>query len=168
MHIQKRLDRAIRAAAVLRAQGQADRFRFLMVGDGPDEGRLRALVRELALEPIVEFVGRVEPNRVRDYYAAADVALLTTARLEGLPMTVLEALACGLPCIVPTGSVGTPALSKVLIEVDPTAPELIADTLRSAVRAPHARTSLLPPEFTLEHCAQAYLEDFRHLAEAAR
>ncbi|MEV1288028.1 glycosyltransferase family 4 protein [Micromonospora sp. NPDC049679] len=168
MHVQKRLDRALRGAAMLRDRGCADQFRFVLVGDGPDEGRLRGLVRELHLEDMVVFVGRVEPDSVRKYYAAADVSLLTTARLEGLPMAVLEALACGLPCVVPTGAVGSQALRGVLHEVDAGDPGLLADALKDVAPARGARASLLPSEFLLEQCAKDYLTLFGELGSLRR
>lgn len=168
LHVQKRVDRALRAARVLRDRGYVEDFRFLLVGDGPDEGRLRSMVRDLQLDDMVGFVGRVAPDIVRHYYAAADVSLLTTARVEGLPMAVLEALTCGLPCVVSTGSVRSRALSGVLHEVDSTNPELLADALHSVTQVRRPRASLLPSEFLLEHCAKEYLKVFAEFAAVAR
>ncbi|MFY1691961.1 glycosyltransferase family 4 protein [Plantactinospora sp. WMMB782] len=165
LHVQKRLDRALRAAAVLRDRGHGDRFRFLLVGDGPDEGRLRALVRDLRLAELVTFVGRVPPEEVGRYYAAADVALLTTARLEvGLPMAILEALAGGLPCVLPTGATGPDSLAGVLHPVDPADAGALADILAGMPPAAGPRSSLLPEELTLAHCARSYLTLFDELA----
>jgi glycosyltransferase involved in cell wall biosynthesis len=167
LHVQKRMDRALRAAAVLRDRG-AD-FVFLVVGDGPDEGRLRGVVRELRLADVVRFAGRVRPGDVRGYHAAADLALITTARLEvGLAMVGLEALASGLPCIVPAGSSGSAVLDRVLHEVDPGDPARLADVVGAVARVRRPRMSLLPAEFTLEHSADHYLTTFADLASAAR
>ncbi|MEE6263827.1 glycosyltransferase family 4 protein [Plantactinospora sonchi] len=158
LHVQKRLDRALRAAAVLRDRGAGERYRFLLVGDGPDESRLRGLVHDLRLAEMVTFVGRVPPDGVRSYYAAADIALLTTARLEvGLPMAILEALASGLPCVVPTGAAGPAALDPVLHEVDPGDAGRLAEVLTGVPRPDGGRPSLLPAELTLDHCAGSYL-----------
>ncbi|MFY1619618.1 glycosyltransferase family 4 protein [Micromonospora sp. WMMD736] len=168
LHVQKRVDRALRAAAVLRDRGHGDRFRFLMVGDGPDDGRLRGLVRKLQLERMVVFTGRVDADAVPDYYSAADVSLLTTARLEGLPMAVLEALAGGLPCVVTAGSIRSEALSRVMHEVDTSDSDALADVVLkvTADRAP--RENLLPPAFLLDQCARNYLADFAHLIAQRR
>lgn len=168
LHVQKRVDRALRAAAALRDRGHGDRFRFLMVGDGPDDGRLRGLVRKLQLEKMVVFTGRVDADAVPDYYSAADVSLLTTARLEGLPMTVLEALAGGLPCVVTAGSIRSEALSRVIHEVDTSDSDALADVVLkvTADRAP--RENLLPPAFLLDQCARDYLADFAHLIAQRR
>jgi Glycosyltransferase len=175
LHVQKRLDRALHAAAVLRNWGEGQRFRFLLVGGGPDEARLRALAHDLGLGEMVTFVGQVPPDRVASYYAAADVALLTTAWLEvGLPLTILEALACGLPCVVPTGYTlpGGPrnscAPESVLYQVDPRDPARLAETLLTVPRPSDARPSLLPAELTLDHCARRYLELFAQLRRGYR
>lgn len=168
LHVQKRLDRALRAAAALRARGQADRFVFLVVGDGPDERRLRDMAREFGLGDMIRFVGRVDRDDVRRYYAAADLSLLTTARLEGLPMAVLEALACGLPCVVPAGSLGSRALDSVLHQVDAADPEQLAGVLQRVAAGRGARASLLPAGFTLEQCAKNYLALFADLVPVAQ
>ncbi|WP_444950130.1 glycosyltransferase family 4 protein [Micromonospora ureilytica] len=163
LHVQKRVDRALQAAAVLRDRGLGSRFRFVVVGDGPDEARLRGLVRKLQLEEMVRFTGRVEADAVRDYYSACDVSLLTTARLEGLPMAVLEALASGLPCVVTAGSIRSEALSRVLHEVDTPDSDALADVVQKVTADRGPRTNLLPPTFLLDHCARDYLADFAHL-----
>jgi glycosyltransferase involved in cell wall biosynthesis len=159
LHVQKGVDRALRAAALLRDHG----YHLMVVGDGPDEGRLRDLVGELGIERHVTFTGPVEPRDVRAHWSAADLAVLPTARVEGLPMAVLEALGCGLPTVVTAGSVGSKALVPVLHEVDAATPEALAAALR-ALPLNTARASLLPPAFELEACAREYLSVF---AEAA-
>ncbi|MFG3701484.1 glycosyltransferase family 4 protein [Micromonospora sp. NPDC047620] len=168
LHVQKRVDRALYAAAALRDRGLGGRFRFLVVGDGPDGGRLRGLARKLQLEDMVLFTGRVDADDVRDYYSATDVSLLTTARLEGLPMAVLEALACGLPCVVTAGSIRSEALNRVLHEVDPTDTGALADVVQKVTRERAPRTNLLPPNFLLDQCARDYLTDFAHLIALSR
>lgn len=83
-------------------------------------------------------------------------------------MVGLEALACGLPCIVPAGSSGSPVLDRVLHEADPADPARLADVVAAVARERRPRTSLLPAEFTLEHSADRYLATFADLASAAR
>ena len=166
LHVQKRLDRALRAAAVLRERGHGGRIRFLFVGDGPDEGRLRALAEDLGLSDEVRFVGRLDAAQVRRYYSASDISLLTTARREGLPMAVLEALAAGLPCVVSRGAIGGRGLADVLVEVDTGDAEQLAAALtelaaRVGPLTPSGtRPSRLPAEYHLGHCARAYLAVF--------
>jgi glycosyltransferase involved in cell wall biosynthesis len=137
-HLQrrKRVDRLISAFAALHRN--VSRARLLLVGGSrgkPDdtEMELRALVSELGVDPAVSFCGVVPDPR--SYLWASDVLALVSDR-EGLPNSLLEAMACGLPCVATfeaggdllygdAGVVPTPAepaeIARVLTElaVDP-------------------------------------------------
>ena len=70
--------------------------RFLLAGEGPEESMLREKARQLGLADRVHFAGYVADSR--EVYVAADL-LLMPSRFEGLPMTLLEAMAMGLPVV---------------------------------------------------------------------
>jgi glycosyltransferase involved in cell wall biosynthesis len=80
-----------------------ERARLLVLGAGPQEGRLTELAEWLGLKQRVRFAG-FEPNVVR-WMRAADGFVLSS-RYEGLPMVLLEAGACGVP-VVATDVPGT-------------------------------------------------------------
>jgi glycosyltransferase involved in cell wall biosynthesis len=61
------------AAAMRRALGD-DRFRLLLVGDGPESERLEALRARLGLDGVVVMTGRVPHDEVARYYSLIDVA----------------------------------------------------------------------------------------------
>jgi glycosyltransferase involved in cell wall biosynthesis len=83
----KRVPLALAAAALL------SDVLVVVVGDGPERGRLaRAGVR---------FVGRVDRERALAFIAAADV-LLSASRLEGAPSAVREARALAVPVVSST------------------------------------------------------------------
>ena len=69
-----------------------DRGSLIILGDGP----LRPILEEVAGDSIF-LVGDV--HNVSDYLTASDY-FVSTSLSEGLPNTVLEALACGLPVII--------------------------------------------------------------------
>jgi glycosyltransferase involved in cell wall biosynthesis len=71
---------------------------FVIAGTGEDETALRAQAAALGLNEQVHFLGYV--GEMAALYPAADVLLLTS-RYEGLPITVLEAMATGTPIIAP-------------------------------------------------------------------
>jgi glycosyltransferase involved in cell wall biosynthesis len=82
----------LRAAAPLLID---DRL-LVLVGDGPERGRLQALAADLGVAARVRLLGaRSDVARV---LAALDVFALTS-RMEGLPVALLEAMASGLPVV---------------------------------------------------------------------
>ena len=71
-------------------------LRFLLAGEGPEESMLREKAGALGLADRIVFAGYVADTR--QVYAATDI-LLMPSRFEGLPMTLLEAMAMGLPVV---------------------------------------------------------------------
>jgi glycosyltransferase involved in cell wall biosynthesis len=67
------------------------------VGDGPLRKSLEQQSLALGLAGAVFFEGFREDVRP---YLQAGSAFVLTSRREGLPLAILEAMACGLPCIV--------------------------------------------------------------------
>lgn len=80
--------------------------KFLIIGDGPEKNRLTALCTTLGLHEQVLLVGQQE--EVLPYLRALD-AFVLTSHSEQLPMTILEAMAVGLP-IVASRVGGIPSL----------------------------------------------------------
>lgn len=83
-------------ATVLRALGRLaphrPTLRFVVVGDGPERGRLERLAEELGVPTI--FLGHRPNSEVPDLLAAMDV-LVCSSRFEGMPLAVLEWMAAG-------------------------------------------------------------------------
>ncbi|MGA3031801.1 MAG: glycosyltransferase [Terracidiphilus sp.] len=77
--------------------------RLVILGEGPLRGELTQLAAQLGLEHRVHFIGFQKD--VRRWMQAAD-GLVLASRYEGLPMVLLEAGACGLPCVA-TAVAGT-------------------------------------------------------------
>ena len=67
---------------------------LLVVGDGPEEGRLKAIA-----PPGVVFSGSVDGSAVPDLLRRARALLLPSAWYEGQPRVVLEAYAAGVPVL---------------------------------------------------------------------
>lgn len=71
-------------------------FHLFIAGDGPLEGELKALAKELGIEKQVHLLGfRRDVFRLS---SAADMFLFSS-RQEGLSVSVMEAMACGLPIV---------------------------------------------------------------------
>jgi glycosyltransferase involved in cell wall biosynthesis len=104
----------IEAAARLRAPFQLD-----IVGEGPEEKRLAALIHAHNLESKVRLCGPKTHDDLPDTYSRAHVLVAPsivdqTGDRDGLPNVVLEAMACGRPVIA--GDVG--ALGSAVIHED--------------------------------------------------
>ncbi|MFN4260930.1 MAG: glycosyltransferase [Gemmataceae bacterium] len=90
-------DQATLLRAVALARADVPDLRLWLVGDGPERGNLQCLAQELHLEACVSFGG--ERSDVGNWLARADAFVLCSLS-EAMPMSLLEALAAGLPLIV--------------------------------------------------------------------
>ncbi|HEX4814864.1 MAG TPA: glycosyltransferase [Nonomuraea sp.] len=97
----KAYDELIRAFALV-AERRPD-WRLRLYGGGPEERRLRALVRDLDLHNHVYFMGTT-PDLAGEFAKASIVA--TTSRVEDQAMAVLEAMGCGVPVVAFEGAKG--------------------------------------------------------------
>jgi glycosyltransferase involved in cell wall biosynthesis len=80
---------------------------LVIVGDGPERARLEARAVRLGVERRVAFRGM--SSQVVDVLRAAD-AFLLSSHGEGMSNALLEAMACGLPCLVSRSVGGAPEL----------------------------------------------------------
>lgn len=71
-------------------------LQLVLIGDGPLRQSLESQAAALGVQDRVTFAG--ELHGAACYYQGADIAILTSAS-EGMPNTLLEAMACGLPVI---------------------------------------------------------------------
>jgi glycosyltransferase involved in cell wall biosynthesis len=99
----KACDLALRAAAPLL---QNDLARFTLLGDGPEQSRLKQLTRSLGIEEAVSFCGFVSHEEVLRRLRSADVLVFPSVREFGGGV-VFEALAVGaVPVVVDFGGPG--------------------------------------------------------------
>jgi glycosyltransferase involved in cell wall biosynthesis len=91
----KGVDILLEAVSLVIRQGIS--CRCIIVGDGPLKDKLLQQADQLGLANHVYFEGFQEDVRP---YLQAGSAFVLTSHLEGLPLSILEAMACGLPCIV--------------------------------------------------------------------
>ena len=80
------------------------RSHLVIVGDGPERGRLEAMARENGLAPAIFLLGQRDDARA---LLAGFDAYVNCSTSEGVSLSVLEAMAAGLP-IVATRVGGTP------------------------------------------------------------
>ena len=140
--------------------------RLVIVGDGPERAALETRARESAVAGGVLFAGHRED--VRELLPAADV-YVSSSISEGISITILEAMAAGLP-IVATGVGGTPEIlgggAGVMVPSrDPgqlalAVLELAVDRRRRDNTGEAARRRLLE-EFTVDRMVDDYVALYR-------
>jgi glycosyltransferase involved in cell wall biosynthesis len=121
-------------ARVARARSRA---RLIVMGDGPEAGRLRARARSLGMESRVRFTGSIaDAARLLgglDLYVSA-------SRREGLSLAVLEAMGMGLPVVATRVAGHVDAVSDgvtgLLVAADQ--PIALADAVESLLGKPAA------------------------------
>jgi glycosyltransferase involved in cell wall biosynthesis len=101
---------------------------FVVAGKGPSKKLIEDRIKELGIEDDIKLTGFVPDNLLPVYYDAANYFVLPSASGEGLPLVLLEAMACGLPVIATTVG-GTPEIIKHMkngVLVPPRNPEAMA------------------------------------------
>jgi glycosyltransferase involved in cell wall biosynthesis len=116
-------------------------FDAKIVGDGPDRALLETEIDRLGLRGTVELTG--ERNDVPAILASADCFVLAS-NSEGLPLSILEAMAAGLPVVASAvGGVHELVTNNVTgFLVPPREPEALAARLAAVLRDPDLRERL--------------------------
>jgi len=143
-----------------------------LVGDGPYMPQVNAMIRGLNLGGRVSCFGWVGKDALVRLYQDADVFVFPSSH-EGMPNSILEAMACGLP-VVATRISGSeelvePERSGLLVppeDIDALARALRVLLLGDGVRRREmgrAGHSIAAEHYTWRRAAQAYLEIMRPL-----
>jgi glycosyltransferase involved in cell wall biosynthesis len=98
------------------------RARFVVIGDGPDQQELRALVRNLGLADRFSLLGW-QPDAA--YLIRGLDLLVSSSRMEGFPLVLIEAMQSGVP-VVGTRVGGNADYLRGENLVPPEAPEQLA------------------------------------------
>ncbi|MGK5080792.1 glycosyltransferase [Janthinobacterium sp. HLX7-2] len=97
---------AVRAFAIVREAYPT--ARLVLAGGGPERTALAQLATSLGVHDGVTFAGHVDNAAMPALYHASDI-VLNPSLADNMPISVLEALACGVP-VVSTNVGGIPAL----------------------------------------------------------
>ncbi len=121
-----------------------DSVQFQILGSGPEEGSLKALVKKLKIENRVEFLGHVDRAGIPQYLHAADI-FIRPSRTEGFGVSFMEAMAAGLPVITTQeGGIAdflydekrNPDKATTGWAVDKNSPEQIAEAVKDILARP--------------------------------
>ncbi len=156
----KKIDEAITALQFLE-----ERYHLVVMGDGPERGRLEALVAELNLEDRVEFTGYVHDPFV--WYRKAEIFVLPSM-WEGFGNVLIESMACGCQVVANALAWSPPEVlghGEYGFLYEGGQPEALAAAIRKAATEPKSREKLLryAQRFTDKRVAREYGQLFDSL-----
>lgn len=97
-------------AAIGRVREEYPEVRLYLCGDGAMREELEEQVANEGLEDAVRFLGQLPYDEMPTLYRGSD-ALVLPSRAEGLPRTVLEAMACNVPVVCSALEQVTPVIN---------------------------------------------------------
>ena len=111
------------------------KIKLKIIGDGKFKPQLEDQVSRLGLNDVITFMGQLPAGTaVRDEMLNADLFVLPS-RTEGLPRAMIEAMACGLPCIGSDVG-GIPELLPSEDLVPPGDTQALADIIEAVITNP--------------------------------
>lgn len=136
--------RAVKGHAVLllalaRMKSEGTQFSCIMMGSGPLEAQLKERTKDLGLEEVVEWRGKVAHDELLRMYSDNEVSIVVLPSVrtddgveEGIPVSLIEAMVAGLPVV----STNTGAISELLVDgAGIVVPQADAESLASAITA---------------------------------
>ena len=73
--------------------------KFMLLGIGSELGRFRGNILKSDLWKSVIYLGHIPNNELPEYLASADVSITTSLSDGGIPVSTIEAMACGVPVV---------------------------------------------------------------------
>jgi colanic acid/amylovoran biosynthesis glycosyltransferase len=166
----KGLDTTLHAVAALRNSGRA--IHLTLAGDGEERDRLERLAATLGISDVTTFTGFLEENELGSVYLKHDIFVhpsrtTATGDREGIPNSLLEAMAHGLP-VISTQHSGIPEAvthGKTGLLIENSNSEELAAAITSLAGSPSLRSRLgssarqeIIDRFSVTACVRA-LED---------
>ncbi len=140
-------DTGIQALALLRQEFPD--LRYVLVGEGSDEARLRNLAAELDVMDRVGFAGSMRDDELPEAYATATIYLdasrsMSGTRQEGNAISLIEAASAGLPLLASDfrGPDSIVRDGETGISIDPIDPAGIASAIASLLNDSELRREM--------------------------
>lgn len=155
-----------------------DKISLSIVGDGSERANLEKQVQELNLGDVVNFVGWINQQQTLEYYSQSDIFCFPSIREFG-GAVVLEAMACGLPCIVANnGGIAEYVTEETGFKIDPISRDYLVQEVTDKIKLlvkdePLRKTMSLKAfervqEFEWERKAKRIVAIYQELIEAKR
>ena len=145
--------------------------RLIIVGDGPIQSQLERMTRELDIADSVEFAGL--QSDIPAQLHRGTLAVLPS-RWEGMPNALLEAMACGLPCVATrvSGSEDIIQHADNGLLVEPEDYQSMTQALLLLLRDPalaqqygEAARATIEQHYSLERITDRYVELYRTMVD---
>jgi len=166
----KNVEKLIEAVGRLKEMG-IENFELQLVGEGERRASVERQVVEKGLTKQVRFVGWVNREEIVEQYRQADL-FVTATTWEGMPNTVLEGMACGLP-VVATRASGLEELvhdgvNGYLVNINDSS--ALADRIATLINNPYERQrmsresrKIAEQEFAWEYITTQYVEIYKRV-----
>ena len=138
-------------------------IRYILVGYGSDEGRVKNLVARLKLENHVILPGKITGEDLCDHYNLCDCFAMPSKQ-EGFGIVFLEALACGKPVLAgkQDGSVEALRGGELGVLVDPDDVDQISENLIKILKHEHPNQVIYNPQLLRDKAIEYFgFEKFR-------
>jgi len=157
----------IQAIAIL--QDEFPNISLDIIGDGYDKKELQNMAKDLKLEQSVFFLGK--KNKIYVFLNRADIYVQPSLH-EGLPNSLIEAMACGLPVVV-TNVGGMPDIVKDSVDgfvVEPSNVNSLVNAIRKLLYNPALRDQMgaagrskIEKYYSLEFVTDNYITLYQQL-----
>jgi glycosyltransferase involved in cell wall biosynthesis len=149
---EKSIDQILRAFA--RVSNQLPDAKLMIVGDGPERKKIEHLAHKLEIQDHVLFTGFLLGNDLVEAMQTADV-FVTASKSENMPLSVLEAMGCGLP-VIGVRALGIPEVVRDQISGFIVEPDQVAELAQKIVELlanPDLlrKFSIAAREFSMQH-----------------
>lgn len=152
-------------------QHQLPESRLILVGDGPIEKSLKCMAEALGIQESVEFAGLQQDIPAQLHRGSLAVL---PSRFEGMPNAILEAMACGLPCVATrvSGSedVVQHGINGLLVENEDyrgmaQALLLLLQDQELTRKYGSAARETIEKHYSLEHITDRYIEIYQNITD---
>lgn len=130
----------------------------LIVGDGPLEKNLKSLSKKLNLDSVISFLGL--RTDIPELLSISDIFVLSSLEREGLPVSIIEAMAYG-NCVIATQVGGVSEIIKNNVNgllIPPYDPDVLAHAIKTMINKKDERFRLglgakqtFDQQFNVEH-----------------
>jgi glycosyltransferase involved in cell wall biosynthesis len=95
-----------------------NRYRLLIIGDGPERAKVEAKIRQWNLGRQVHLLGNLPQDEIAKHLNESRLFIMSSI-VEGYPKALLEAIACGTPAVVTTACNAEEIIQRVGMSVEP-------------------------------------------------